>query len=59
MIKAFADEHNLPFKVSSVLEIIKLNYEVLRRYAAENEKTAPKATSLQNKKQELQTSTFS
>lgn len=33
VIKAFAEEHGLPFKVSSVWEIIALNYAVLRKNA--------------------------
>jgi hypothetical protein len=52
LIQAFAEENNLPFKVSGVLEIVKLNYEVLRRFAAESADTAPIATSLPNQRQE-------
>lgn len=35
LVKAFAEENDLPFKVSGVVEIIKLNYQVLKRYAGE------------------------
>jgi fatty acid desaturase len=31
VIKAFAEEHGLPFKVSSVWEIIGLNYQILKK----------------------------
>ena len=46
MIKQFAEKNGLPFKVSGVVEIVKLNYEVIRMYSAQSEKAATIATSL-------------
>ena len=45
-IKKFAEDNHLPFKVSGVVEIVTLNYEVMRMYSAQNEKTAILASSL-------------
>jgi hypothetical protein len=45
VIKTFAEENNLPFKLSGVIEITLLNYDVMRRFASESEKTTPKPKS--------------
>ncbi len=35
MVKKFAQENNIPFKVSGVTEIIEMNYQVIKRYTGE------------------------
>lgn len=35
LMKEFAGKHELPFKVSSVREILKLNYQVMKKHASE------------------------
>ena len=39
MIKEFAEKNNLPFKVSSVPEILLLNYGITKRFSAANPNT--------------------
>ena len=40
LVKAFAEENDQPFKVSSVLEILQLNYNVIKRYSEENKRAS-------------------
>ena len=35
LVKKFAEENGLPFKVSSVVEIMTMNYETLKKYSGE------------------------
>lgn len=35
MIKKFAAANNLPFKVSGVVEIMEMNYQVIKKYTGE------------------------
>jgi fatty acid desaturase len=40
LVKAFAEENDQPFKVSSVLDILQLNYNVIKRYSEENKRAS-------------------
>ena len=35
ILKRFSDENKLPFKISGVTEIMKMNYEVIKKYTGE------------------------